>query len=82
MVADFEGRMRAVCDFIGIEWSESMREFNKHVSRVNINSPSATQVRRPLYGEGIGHWRKYANQLQPIMPILKPWVERYGYPAE
>lgn len=82
MVADFEGRVRAVCEFIGIEWSESMRDFNKHVSQVNINSPSATQVRRPLYGEGIGHWRKYAQQLQPIMPILKPWVERYGYTAE
>jgi len=82
MVSDFEPRVRAVCDFIGLEWADSMREFNKNKSVASIDSPSASQVRRPLYGEGIGHWRKYAEQLQPMMPILRPWVERFGYSVE
>ncbi len=82
MVTDFEPRVRAVCDFIGLEWSDSMRDFNKNAPQININSPSANQVRRPLYGEGIGYWRNYAEQLQPMMPILKPWVEAYGYSVE
>jgi tetratricopeptide (TPR) repeat protein len=82
MVTDFEPRVRAVCDFIGLEWSDSMRDFNKHAPQININSPSAKQVRRPLYGEGIGQWRKYSEQLQPMLPILRPWVEGFGYSVE
>jgi hypothetical protein len=82
MVTDFEPRVRAVCDFIGLEWSDSMRDFNKHAPKININSPSAKQVRRPLYGEGIGQWRKYSEQLQPMLPILRPWVEEFGYSVE
>ncbi len=82
MISDFENRVRAVCEFIGIEWSDSMRDFNKRAPQININSPSAKQVRRPLYGEGIGQWRRYAEQLQPMMPILRPWVEKFGYSVE
>ena len=43
---------------------------------------SARQVQRPLYSEGVGQWRNYSEQLAPILPILKPWVEKFGYPAE
>jgi hypothetical protein len=82
MVVDFEGRVRAVCDFIGIEWSDAMRDFDKNAPSVDIRSPSAGQVQRPLYGDGIGQWRKYAEQLKPIQPILKPWVEKFGYSVE
>ncbi len=82
MVADFEGRVRAVCDFIGIPWSDSMREFNKLAPAVDLRSPSAAQVRRPLYSEAIGQWRRYAPHLAPALPILAPWVEKFGYPSE
>jgi len=80
MVEDFDGRVRAVCDFIGVEWAETMRDFDRHDSVVDIRSPSASQVRRPLYGEGVAQWRRYADQLAPIYPIVAPWVEKFGYP--
>ena len=82
MVADFESRVRAVCDFIGVPWSDSMREFNKLAPVVDLRSPSAAQVRRPLYAEGIGQWRNYSGQLAPILPVLAPWVEKFGYPKD
>jgi Tfp pilus assembly protein PilF len=82
MVEDFEGRVRAVCDFIGVEWNDTMRTFNKSAPVMDLRSPSAIQVRKPLYGEGVGQWRRYHAQLQPIFPILKPWVEKFGYPLE
>ena len=82
MVRDFEGRIRAVCEFIGVEWNDEMRQFNKFAPNVDIRSPSATQVRQPLYGEGIGQWRRYEEQLAPIFPILSPWVRKFGYPEQ
>jgi tetratricopeptide (TPR) repeat protein len=82
MVVDFETRVRAVCDFIGVEWTDSMRDFNRNAPVVDLRSPSATQVRRPLYGEGIGQWRNYVEQLAPILPMLQPWALKFGYPGE
>jgi hypothetical protein len=37
------------------------------------------QVLRGLYREGAGQWRRYEAQLAPAIPILQPWIERYGY---
>lgn len=82
MVQDFDSRVHALCNFIGAEWAETMREFDKHAPYVDLRSPSATQVRRPLYSEGVGHWRRYAKELAPVLPILQPWVEKYGYPHD
>lgn len=79
MVMDFEGRMRAVCDFIGIEWTGAMRDFSRKAREDTIRSPSAAQVRRPLYDQSIGQWRRYAKELAPALPILAPWVKRFGY---
>lgn len=82
MVMDFEGSVRAVCDFIGIAWSDAMRDFDKNAPHVDIRSPSAVQVQKPLYSQGVGHWRRYAEQLAPIQPILRPWIEKFGYALE
>lgn len=82
MVSDFETSVRNVCRFIGLEWSDSMREFDKNAPKVDLRSPSARQVQRPLYGEGIGQWRNYAHQMASVLPILEPWVTKFGYSAE
>jgi hypothetical protein len=81
LVEDFDGQTRAVCDFVGLQWSEGMRDFADTAKGKDIRSPSAPQVRRGLYEQGVGQWRRYGEQLAPIMPTLQPWVERFGYPA-
>jgi Tfp pilus assembly protein PilF len=82
MVQDFEGQVRAVCDFVGVEWDDSMRNFNKHAPAVDLRSPSARQVRKSLYSDGIAQWRRYKDELAPILPILRPWAEKFGYPPD
>jgi tetratricopeptide (TPR) repeat protein len=82
LVEDFDAQARAVADFIGLEWSESLRDFARSARARPIRTPSASQVRRGLYSDALGQWRRYAAQLGPVLPILEPWVERWGYPAE
>jgi tetratricopeptide (TPR) repeat protein len=82
MVQDFDGRIQAVCDFIGVPFTDAMRNFSEQKIVADLRSPSAMQVRQPLYGDGIAHWRRYADQLAPILPILEPWVEKFGYPKD
>lgn len=82
LVADFEGQMRAVCAFIGIAWDDAMRDFAEQSKSRPITTPSAAQVAQGLNREGIGQWRRYARQMAPVLPILKPWVEHFGYPPD
>jgi len=79
LVKDFDTSIKAVCKFIGVEWDESMREFSEGVRAVNIRSVSASQVRQGLYAGAAGQWRRYERELAPVLPILQPWVERFGY---
>jgi len=78
LVADFDTTTQALCDFTGIDWSPDLRRFDRTAARRGVSTASAGQVRRPLY-DGTGQWRRYADQLAPVMPVLAPWIERFGY---
>jgi tetratricopeptide (TPR) repeat protein len=83
MVLDFDGCTRRACDFLGIEWDARMREFpaaaDNVVDRALLSRP---QVQQKLYGDAVGRWRRYARELEPVLPILQPWVDHFGYPAQ
>ncbi|MGH7023526.1 MAG: sulfotransferase [Caulobacteraceae bacterium] len=80
LVADFDKETKALCQFLGVEWTESLRDFAR-TKRV-IATPSGVQIGRGLNADGVGYWRNYAFALEPALPILAPWVERFGYPAD
>ncbi|HUO90348.1 MAG TPA: sulfotransferase [Rhizomicrobium sp.] len=79
VVADFRKQARALCDFLGLEYDAAMQEFAAAARSRRIATPSAMQVTRGISSEGIGHWRAYEKQLAGVMPIIAPWVERFGY---
>jgi hypothetical protein len=81
LVSDFEHWVRASCEFIGLTWEDSMRDFAARAKSQSITTPSSVQVRQGLNREGIGHWRRYGEPMATVLPILQPWVERFGYPA-
>ncbi len=78
LVADFDGETAKVCDFIGVEWSDKVRDFAGTARKRNVRSSSAQQVIRPLYS-GSGQWRLYRDQLEAVLPVLEPWVQRFGF---
>jgi Tfp pilus assembly protein PilF len=79
LVANLDQEVGAVCDFLGLTWEDSMRDFAAQAKTKAITTPSSVQVRQGLNREGIGHWRRYREQMTPVLPILQPWVERFGY---
>jgi hypothetical protein len=80
MIEDFDKSTAAACEFVGIAWSPAMRDFHAQERRPVV-SPSAAQIRSPLNADSLGAWRRYRDHLRPILPQLRPWVERFGYPA-
>ena len=78
LVADFETTVRAFAAFIGLEWTDQFHAFDRTAKTRGVRTASATQVRKGLY-DGGGRWRRYQDQLAPVLPILAPWVERFGF---
>ncbi|MGH6875994.1 MAG: tetratricopeptide repeat-containing sulfotransferase family protein, partial [Rhizomicrobium sp.] len=81
MIGHFDESVSDVCEFIGVDWSTAMREFVAASGVIAPRNPSAAQVRRGLYESGAGQWRRYRESLAPVIPILQPWIGRFGYPA-
>jgi tetratricopeptide (TPR) repeat protein len=78
LVADFETTVRAMAQFAGIAWTEAFHAFDRTAQKRGVRTASATQVRRGLY-DGGGRWRRYEDRLAPVLPILEPWVRRFGF---
>jgi tetratricopeptide (TPR) repeat protein len=76
LVRNFEGETKAICDFIGLGWTSAMADFAGRAG--DVATPSAAQLARGLNSEGIGQWRMYRERLAPVLPLLNPWVERFG----
>ncbi len=81
IVENFDPAVQAICNFLGLSWTDTMRDFAGHRKIRVIASSSAAQIAQGLNREGIGQWRNYRAELAPILPIVRPWVEHFGYEA-
>ena len=80
LIEDFDGSMAEIMNFLGIEWSESIKDYrNTALKRGGINTPSATQVSQPLYKTSIGKWKHYERHFEEHLPVLNPWIKQWGY---
>jgi hypothetical protein len=80
LTADFDAEVHKICDFLCLEYQPAMADFGTRVKTSNIDTPNIAQLARGLSREGEGHWRHYRKELMPILPVLAPWCERFGYP--
>lgn len=80
VVDDFDGQVAALCGFLGVEWRDGLRDFSaKALARGRIHTPSYEQVSRPIYREARYRWERYREFLEPHLPALRPWIEKFGY---
>jgi tetratricopeptide (TPR) repeat protein len=79
VVVDLENAARDLCVFLGVPFESAMLNYRETALRRDIATPSARQVIEPLYNRSMGRWRRYEEELKPVLPLLAPWAERYGY---
>ncbi len=82
LVADFEGVVGGVLDFIGIAWHDDVAHYREKAGQSAITTPSYRGVTGALDGRAIGRWRAYREPLAPILPTLAPFVAAFGYPED
>lgn len=78
LVQDFDAETQAMCTFAGLEWTDAVRNFDRTASQRGVSTASVAQVNQGLY-DGTRQWEPYAQYLEPMMPILQPWLHKFGY---
>ena len=80
IVEDVEGQMRPLIDFLGLPWDDRILDHQTTaVERGYIRTPSYAQVTEKIYRRASGRWTRYRKHMEPVLPILAPWVEEFGY---
>jgi tetratricopeptide (TPR) repeat protein len=67
-VADIEGQGRRMLEFLDLPFEDRVLDFYK-TERL-VKTPSASQVRQPIYGDAVQAWRKYEKHLDPLIDAL------------
>lgn len=75
MVDDTEAEVRRLLDYCGLPFEEGCLRFFENTRPVR--TASSEQVRKPIYREGIDHWRNYEPWLGPLKDALGPVLHRY-----
>jgi tetratricopeptide (TPR) repeat protein len=78
-VADLPRQARKVLDFLGQPWNDAVLAYHHRAQRKHVHSPTYEAVTKPVYTSSIGRWRNYADQLEPHMEILRPFIDAFGY---
>ncbi|MCA8888664.1 MAG: sulfotransferase [Parvularculaceae bacterium] len=79
VVADLEGEARRLTAFLDVPWHEAMLAYDETARKRAVRTASATQVIQRPYSTSIGKWKYYRDEMASVMPVLAPWVERFGY---
>lgn len=67
-VADPERQLGSLLEFLELPWDAACMEFHRVPN--TVKTASYWQVRRPLYGEASGRWRRYRDVLAPLAEQL------------
>jgi tetratricopeptide (TPR) repeat protein len=80
LIDDPERTLQPLIEFLGLDWRPELLDHRSTAkARGAIITPSYDQVVQPLSKSPSGRWRRYREQLAPVLPVLLPWAERLGY---
>jgi len=76
LVREPEPAIRRLLAHCGLPYEEACVNF--HLTRRAVRTSSSEQVRQPLYASGVGYWRRFARELEPLRLSLGDSLERFA----
>lgn len=76
LVVEGERTLRAVLAFCELEAVPGMLDIT--ANQAPVSTASSSQVRQPIHSLGIGAWRRYSRQLQPLVDLLANADAQHG----
>jgi tetratricopeptide (TPR) repeat protein len=82
LVQDPRAELQPLVEWLGLDWDDRLLAHQDTArERGRVRTASYAQIGEALYTRASGRWRRYADQLAPVLPILDPWVRKMGYDA-
>lgn len=75
LVADTEGTVRGLLDHLGVAFEPACLDF--HQTARAVRTPSAGQVRQPIFTGGLDQWRHFDHWLDPLKRALGDALDAY-----
>jgi tetratricopeptide (TPR) repeat protein len=79
VVEDLEAMVRKMLAHCGLDWEEGCLAFDR--TKRPVTSASSIAVRQPINRYAVGRWRRYANELAPLLEALEIPVAKAGGPS-
>ena len=80
IVEDRDAELRPLFDFLGLDWHDAVLHHETTArGRAYIKTASYAQVMEPIYKRSAGRWLNYRKHLEPVIPLLRPWADKFGY---
>ena len=79
LVENFDDTVSEILDFIGVGWHEDINDYRQAAKQRVITTPSYRDVTAPVNDRALARWRRYEQELTPILPTLEPFVDIFGY---
>ena len=76
LIAHPEDTVRQLLEYCQLPFEAATLHF--HENRRAVRTASAEQVRQPLYASGVGYWKHFAQQLEPLRASLGDCLERFS----
>ena len=81
VISDFRQEVGGMISFLGLDWEDSLLDYQSTAKSRHISTPSAPQVIQPLYTSSIGKWQNFQPWIGDRFKPLEPWVIEWGYQA-
>ncbi len=78
LVDDTETEVRRLLDYCGLPFEEACLRF--HENDRAVRTASSEQVRKPIFRDGVDHWRHFEDWLGPLKIALGPVLDHYPEP--
>src|SRR5580704_11146299 len=75
MIEDTESEVRRLLEYCELPFEDGCLRFYENERAVR--TASSQQVRKPIFREGVDHWRHYESWLDPLKKSLGPVLEAY-----
>ncbi len=80
VVTRFDEHVVRLGQFLEVRDASPMAKFAEHARNKGfISTPSYAQVTQNIHSKAVNRWHAYREKFEPVLPILRPIMERLGY---
>lgn len=83
LVLDAQTELSSLIDWLKLDWNDQLLDHTETARiRGRVRTASYSQISEKLYSRARYRWRRYAEHLAPVLPILQPWAAKMGYETD